>query len=300
MEVWFTVIGFILGTCLGSFAKALADRSLKNKSFWGRSYCEKCKHTLFWYDLFPGLSYLLLQGKCRYCHKTFSPEYLIVEVISGVLVGFLWWYFSPNILDLNNWWQIFFVFLDLGLKTFFITILIALTLTDLKKMLIPDIIVIPGIVTALILSAIFTSFKIGYLYYQLTLSTIGKYLLPPHSDYFYRQAWGGIETFLWSLVTGLAIGGFFLALVIGTKGKGMGGGDIKLGAFIGLILGFPNALIAMMLSFITGAVFGVVMILIGRKKLGQVIPFGPFMVLGSLLALFWGKQILYWYLQLSV
>ncbi len=299
MEIWFTVIGFILGICLGSFAKALADRSLKNKKFSGRSYCEQCKHTLFWYDLLPVISYLSLRGKCRYCHTKFAPSYLIVELISGVLIGFVWWFFAPNALDLTNYWQLSFVWLDLGYKTFFVTILISLTLTDLKAMLIPDRIVIPSIIIAIIYAAMFVGFKIGFLYHQLSLSAIGKYLLPPHSEYFYLQAWTGVETFLWSIVTGLAIGGFFMLLIIVTKGKGMGGGDVKLGAFIGLVLGFPGALIAMMLSFLTGAVFGVAMILIGKKRFGQVIPFGPFMVLGSLIAMFWGTAILNWYLSLS-
>ena len=171
-------------------------------------------------------------------------------------------------------------------------------MTDLKKMLIPDRIIIPGIIISIVYLAILTIFKIGYLYYQLTLSPIGKYLLPPYTDYFYRQAWNGIETFLWSVFTGFAIGGFFLLLIVITKGKGMGGGDVKLGALIGIVLGFPNALVAIMLSFLTGAVFGVLMIVIGKKKFGQVIPFGPFMVLGSLIAMFWGKEILNWYLSL--
>lgn len=89
-----------------------------------------------------------------------------------------------------------------------------------------------------------------------------------------------------------------MALILVTGGKGMGGGDVKLGAFLGLMLGFPNALVALMLAFLSGAIISLVLIVLGRKHFGQVIPFGPFLVLGSLIALFWGNQIIDWYLHL--
>ena len=79
----------------------------------------------------------------------------------------------------------------------------------------------------------------------------------------------------------------------------MGGGDVKLGAFIGIVLGFPQGLLAIVLSFLLGAVFSVVLLLTGKKHFGQVIPFGPFLVTGSLVTLFWGKEILDWYINLG-
>src|SRR4051812_27146735 len=88
--VWvFAILGFIVGSVLGSFGLALADRSLDDKTFLGRSYCPKCKKTLRWYDLFPIFSYLLLKGKCRSCHKKISLEYPIVEIIMALLISFL-------------------------------------------------------------------------------------------------------------------------------------------------------------------------------------------------------------------
>ncbi len=95
------------------------------------------------------------------------------------------------------------------------------------------------------------------------------------------------------------IGGFFWGLIIITRGKGMGGGDVKLGAFMGLMLGFPQSLIALILSFLTGAIFSMILIIFGKKHFGQTIPFGPFLVIGSLVALFWGNQIIDWYLHLG-
>lgn len=282
--------GFLIGMVLGSFAKALADRSLKGRSFWGRSYCPNCKHKLAWYDLFPILSYIFLLGKCRYCHKKIPPEYPVTEIILGILVGFL---FLQSIFPFS------ILILDLVFKTFFIVILAALFLTDLKKMLIPDRIVKPAILIGVISLFAVTIYKIVYLYYYLSGSTVGRLLLPPKSDYFQRHALIIAEPLIFGVLMGLAIGGFFYALIVLTKGKGMGGGDVKLGAFMGLMLGFPLSLLALVLSFLTGAVFSVGLIIAGKKHFGQTIPFGPFLVLGSLIALFWGNQIINWYLKLG-
>ncbi len=277
--------GFITGTVLGSLAKALADRSLKNKSFWGRSYCPKCKHKLAWYDLFPIASYIFLKGRCRYCHKKIGTQYLLVEVIMGLLIAYLF-----------N--QSFFNF-DLVFKTFFITILAILFLTDLKKMLIPDRIVKPAILIGAVSLFAVTIYKIGYLYYYLSLTPVGQKLLPPYSEYFYRHAFLTAQPLIGSILMGFAIGGFFWSLIIITRGKGMGGGDVKLGAFIGIMLGFPMAMLAIILSFLIGAIFSIGLLVAGRKHFGQVIPFGPFLVLGSLITLFWGSEILNWYLHLG-
>ncbi len=303
--------GFLVGAVLGSFVKALADRSLSFKSFWGRSYCPRCQHKLAWYDLFPILSYILLNGRCRYCRKKIGIEYLVIEVVMGILIGFLFWQTPVVIarststsLSVNSaTWQSFFQFsillLELLSKIFFIVVLVILFLTDIKKMFIPDRIILPSIVIGILLTLSLTITKIGYLYFVLSQTVIGRLLLPPKSEYFQRHALEIAQSFFWSILIGLLIGGFFLSLIMITKGKGMGGGDVKLGAFMGIMLGFPNAIAALVLSFLTGAIFSVVLIIAGKKHFGQTIPFGPFLVLGSLIMLYWGNQIMNWYLNLG-
>ena len=323
----FSLFGFILGIILGSFAKVLADRSLKGKSFFGRSYCPDCKHNLGWYDLIPVFSYILLRGKCRYCHKKISPEYVLVELVMGILIAFLFYQTFSNINSssviairhLAEWQSFLNRFLatlgmteivlnyetvklifNLIFNTFFITVLVVITLTDLKKTLIPDRIIIPGIWIALVSLCVFTIYRIGYLYWYLNQSAIGKLLLPPQSDYFARHSFYAVQDLILSgVLTGLGIAGFFMALIIITKGKGMGGGDVKLGGFMGLSLGFPGGVLAVVLGFLTGAVSALFLILIRKKNFGENIPFGPFLVLGSLVTLFWGQQIIDWYLSLS-
>lgn len=251
------VLGFFVGIILGSLSLALAERSLQRRSFMGRSCCPHCKKVLRWYDLFPVLSFILLKGKCRYCHKPIGVEYVLVEVLVGFLMAFL---FS----------QTFFSFQfipELIFKIFFITVLVILTITDLKKNLIPDRIIIPAIKISLI---------------SLVGFSIGQFLLLP---------------LLSAIATAILLALFFYFLIIITKGKGMGGGDVKLVALMGLGLGFPNAVLATILGFFVGAVIALVMIIMGKKKFGETLPFGPFLVAGSLIALFWGQQIINWYLK---
>jgi leader peptidase (prepilin peptidase)/N-methyltransferase len=88
-----------------------------------------------------------------------------------------------------------------------------------------------------------------------------------------------------------AAGGLgFLYLI--TKGKGMGFGDVKLAVFMGLFLGWPNIIVAMYVAFVTGALFGLVGMVSKKMTKKTQIPFGPFLILGTLVALIWGKEII--------
>jgi leader peptidase (prepilin peptidase)/N-methyltransferase len=80
----------------------------------------------------------------------------------------------------------------------------------------------------------------------------------------------------------------------------MGGGDMKLGVFIGLVLGFPASLVGIMLAFLLGSVFGIGLLISRVKKFGQTIPFGPFLSLASIAALLWGEEIVNWYFHFQI
>lgn len=289
----FTLFGFILGASLGSFAKVVSDRSVVARSFLGgRSCCPSCHHPLSLTDLIPIVSYLFLAGRCRYCRKPIGREYLVVEMLMGVAVAALFWQVMSQLTILS--------LADLVFKIFVMTILTIVALTDLKKNLIPDKVIIPALWTTLIYLVLFTIYKIGYLYYHLNQTEVGRLLLPPNTDYFPRHASLHLENLALTIGTGLMIGLFFLSLVVVTKRRGMGGGDVKLGGFLGLSLGFPLGLVAIMLAFFTGAVVGLGLIIGGKKRFGQTIPFGPFLSLGGLVVIFWGPRILDWYLSLRL
>lgn len=100
----------------------------------------------------------------------------------------------------------------------------------------------------------------------------------------------------WSfLLSGLGAGLFFLILHLVTRRRGMGMGDVKLAFLMGLVLGFPKIILALYLAFLTGAFVGVILILVGKKRFGEHIPFGPFLTSATLVSLFWGDEILKWF-----
>lgn len=299
--------GFIIGTVIGSLVLCLAMRSLTKESFKGRSYCDNCKKQLKWYDLFPILSYLSTSGQCRHCKKKVGCEYLIVEILMGVLVAVLFALtFGLNDLDTfnklssQNLYKSIALGLEVLFKIFTISVLVAVAVTDLKSGLIPDRITYPAVIISAIFLLIYAIFRVWVLYDTLQQSPLGRYLLPPHSDYFIRHAIDTSSVFWGSLLTALGLGAFFALLIIFTRGKGMGGGDFKLAIFQGLSLGFPNSLLAILLSFIYGSILSVILIVFGKKKFGQTIPFGPFMSAAGITVIFFGAKILEWYLGIKL
>lgn len=100
----------------------------------------------------------------------------------------------------------------------------------------------------------------------------------------------------WDYVLAFLVGGgLFYALAVATKG-GMGGGDIKLFAFVGILLGLKLTLLTIFLSSLTGTLYGIILMLLGRYKRKQAIPFGPFIAVGAWISYLWGDFLLSWYL----
>jgi len=249
------ILVFIFGLFIGSFLNVLADRLPRGETVVkGRSHCEKCKETLQWYDLIPLASFIFLKGGCRYCHTRLSFIYPIVEITTGAL------FVITTIFVLNNFkFSIsnFQFLISLIYYLFIVSSLIVIFFADLKYEIIPDKIILPAIVV----SALYLMSNTQYAILPYLLSALGASL-------------------------------FFLLLFLITKGKGMGLGDVKFAFLMGLILGFPNIVISLYVAFLTGAIIGVALILWKRRKMsGATIPFGPFLVLGTLTALFWGEII---------
>ncbi len=101
--------------------------------------------------------------------------------------------------------------------------------------------------------------------------------------------------FVYSVAAAFGAALFFLAIVVITWGRGMGQGDIVLAFLIGIVLGVKAAFLALFLAFLTGAVISIFLIIFGRKRFGNTIPFGPFLIFGFLTALFFSTQILSWW-----
>ncbi len=263
MPLIFYFFIFTLGLAVGSFLNCIIYRLEKNETFLsGRSYCPYCRHILSWADLIPLLSFLILRGKCRYCQKPISWQYPLVE-ISTALIFLLIFNFQFSI------FKEFSIFQFSNLIYYFIIsgFLIVIFVYDLKHYIIPDKVIYPAIVLTLILNFKFLIFNEFLNFKFLILSAIGAAL-------------------------------FFLLIVLISRGKWMGIGDIKLAFLMGLFLGFPNILVALFLAFFIGAIMGLGLIILGKKGLKSEVPFGPFLVSGTFIALFWGQRIIEWYLSL--
>lgn len=268
---------FTLGLCIGSFLNVLIYRIPLSLPLTGRSYCPKCKKKINWYDNIPLLSFILLRGKCRHCHSPIALQYPIVELVTGLLfISTYLFYPIPNF-QLTS-----LVTLIYGLLL--VSILIAIFVIDLKHMIIPDVLVYPAIIVTFIFLIFFFS--------------------PPSSPqpdpqlttqpYSFLSFINQQSTIINHVITAIFSSLFFLLLYLVTLTRGMGFGDVKLAFLIGLVLGFPKSSLAFAIAFLTGAILGVILILIGKKRFGTHVPFGPFLVLGTITALLWGSQILKW------
>ena len=249
---------FIFGAFFGSFLNVVVDRLPRKETvIKGRSHCEVCKKELVWYDLIPLFSFLLLRGKCRYCHKKLSLYYPIIEFSTAIM-------FAAMYLWVSEIYHLPFLVYHLIYYLIIISAFIVVFFEDLRFGVIPDKAVFPVIILSL--------------FYFLILSP---------------------QSLIGNLLSAVGTGTFFLILFLVTKGKGMGFGDVKLSFLLGLILGFPRIVPALYLAFLTGAIFGLILILWRKKRsLKETIPFGPFLIIGALASLFWGQQIYAYFLSL--
>ena len=250
---------FIFGLIIGSFLNCVVYRLEEGDKLSGRSYCPTCKHNLKWIDLFPVFSYIFLKGKCRYCSKKISIQYPIVEILTGLMFVLV---FNQSTQTLNLSALVF--------SFYIVSSLIVIFVYDLKHLIIPDKILFPAIIITFLYQLLF---NFSFL--------ISNYL------------WAGLGAFL-----------FFGTIFFMSNGKWMGFGDCKLVFFLGLLLGFPNILLGLFLGFFFGAIIGLVSILLnlsieGKTKLDlkTQIPFAPFLIAGTIIAMFWGEQIIDWYLN---
>lgn len=152
----FILIFFVLGAIFGSFINCLVYRIKSKKSILGRSFCPFCKHTLGFLDLFPIFSYLCLRAKCRYCKKKIAFQYFFMEILTGAVFAFgYYFYFIYNLATIKTP-QEFVFYLTISL------FLIIIGLYDFKYTLVADEFIFPAILFAFMFS-IFMGANIFYL-----------------------------------------------------------------------------------------------------------------------------------------
>ncbi|PIQ91401.1 MAG: hypothetical protein COV70_03895 [Parcubacteria group bacterium CG11_big_fil_rev_8_21_14_0_20_39_22] len=269
MEFLYTILIFLLGSAIGSFLNVVVLRYNTGKITSGRSMCFSCGHKLSPLDLVPIASFLVQGGKCRYCGTKISKQYPGVEIITGILFVALFYkvLWVPILLGSVSI-ESFLLFI---LYAFIVSILVAIAVYDIRHKIIPNMLV----------------------YLFIILSALHLFLIYPLD---YLLSYPGFFDLLAGLMFFGVLGGLWLI----SNGKWIGLGDGKLSLGIGLLLGFTFGISAIVLSFWIGAIFAILALILGKiKPLGSTkltmkseMPFAPFLILGTLIILFFPIDVI--------
>ena len=234
------------GLAMGSFLNVVAARvPLRRSLVTPGSACPSCETAIAWHDNLPVLSYVVLRGRCRSCGVSIPWKYPAVELVTALLVSasFLRFGISPEAV----------------VGAALCCVLVAVTVTDLERRLIPNRIVVPASAAAL----------------------VAQTALHPSVEW---------------VASAFGCGLFFFLAAVAYPG-GMGMGDVKLAFLLGAALGRTGP-VALMIGMLAALVPSVVILARhGRAGRKIAIPFGPFLALGGVVALFAGHPILHAYLH---
>jgi len=236
-RIFAPVFVFLAGLCFGSFLKRLKAK-----------------------DLIPVFSYIFLKGKCRYCNEPVSIQYPVVEMITSVIWLIIYLRYG-------------FTIEAAGLILLF-TILIPVFFIDLQHMIIPNGLVLSGLIGG---AAVFL--------YHVFVKPFGLY----ESALWYTPLIGMFSSSLILFAVAL------IGLAIYKNDGAMGMGDVKIFMPIGLFLGWKLSLLTLVISVLLG---GIILLLFKIKDRKSAIPFGPFIITAALFSALYGNQFLRWYLSI--
>lgn len=256
------ILIFILGSIVGSFLNALLWRlSVGESVLHGRSICTNCHTSLEARDLIPLVSFFLLRRRCRHCRSKISWRYPIIEACAGVLFVLTYGLFLRDAPEglvqsvmLGEHGRSIIILVR---NWFYISVLLALFYYDLRWSLVPDRIALPAIIIGLVVQLM---------------------LFP--------------QSFLLTVIAAGVGAGFFAVQYLVSRGAWIGGGDIRLGALMGVMLGWPAVLVALFGAYIAGAAVAVVLLLLRLKNRKSEIPFGPFLAGATMVVLLYGDQLM--------
>lgn len=264
MAVLYGII-FILGLAIGSFANVLIYRiPLKKSVVLPPSACASCGNRLLPLELIPVLSYVFQGGKCKHCRAKISARYPLIELLTALVFVALFYKYGVSVS--------FFAF------GFLMTVLIAVFFIDIDYRIIPNGLVIAGVVGGMLLF-VYNCFR-------------------PMSEIFGDSKW-------WTPLAGLLPGSGFLLLVaiLGSllykTDDAMGMGDVKLMAPIGMFLGWKLCLVALFVSVVLGGLVSMVLMILRIKKRKDTVAFGPFIVVGTFVAIMYGWDMLNWFMGIQ-
>jgi len=268
---YYATLIFILGLVIGSFLNVVIYRVPAGESIVKPpSHCPKCNTQLKNIDLVPVFSWIFLRGKCRYCGVKIPARYALVELATGLLFLAFFMRFGISMPELPS--------LLAGIT--FTSILIAIFFIDIDHQIIPNGLVIIATVAggAVVLLNAFLGFK-----------------------FFFAQLW-------WEHLLGVVPGvvAMLVIMILGAliyKKEALGMGDVKIFIPIGLFLGWKLAIAALIIAIIAGGIGGVIIMITRKAERTSAMPFGPFIVVGALVAMLANYQLIKmadWYFGLFI
>jgi leader peptidase (prepilin peptidase)/N-methyltransferase len=273
MDIALIIVITLLGTAVGSFLNVCIDRLPARKSIiHPPSYCDSCQRRLAPKELVPVFSFIWLRRRCRSCGALIPWRVFWIEVCTGILFGFAYWYYMVNPVSPE--------IVQLVVSIFYSCIFIIIFGIDLEHQLILNRIVYPTMLIALVLDIVL---------HQPWLVESAPNAFQSMPDIAARTVVG---------ITGGATGFVLLLIPALIFRGGMGWGDVKMAGLIGLVVGFPLVFVSILGAIIGGGLLAAILLLLGIKKRGEAIPFGPFLSLAAIITLFFGNSIFNWYLGL--
>ena len=250
----------LLGLAIGSFLNVVVYRVPAGRSLTPDSACPNCGTAIRRRDNIPVVSWLLLRGKCGGCAQPISARYPLVEAGTAVAFLLVTLRFGGAIFASSSVQDVVGASLELVAFLTLTAVSIALALIDLDTHRLPNVIVVPSLVAGIALLGIAAAVR-------------GEWL-----------------DIVQALAAGAALFVFYLILAL-VKPGGMGFGDVKLAAVLGLYLGFlgwGNLLVGAFAAFLFGGLFGIGLMIFRRAGRTSQIPFGPWMIAGAWIGIFVG------------
>jgi prepilin signal peptidase PulO-like enzyme (type II secretory pathway) len=253
---------FVLGAALGSFSLVLAWR-MHDKKDWikGRSKCDHCGHLLHAKDIVPILSWVSLRGKCRYCKKKLSSQLILAELFLGLVFAMSWWFWPYESNNITG-------YLLFGLWLFICTVMSALFWYDLRWFILPS-------------KLVYTLLGLGVVFALIRPQVIDLSL---------------VDAYIYPVLGATLLSGFFALLYFASNGKWIGFGDVRLALPLGLLVGSPlNVWMMLFVASVIGVMVALPALVNGQKKLTAKIPFGPLLIIATILSVLFMSDTIIWY-----
>lgn len=263
----FYFLFFIAGLFCGSLVNYIAGGVVREPRAFVFSNCRNCSAGWRLVLMLPVIGYFLAKRKCHWCGAAIPLHTVLMEIGTGILFAYLFWKYG------FTW--------ELSVLIVYSLILLILLVTDIEQMLIPNVVSYPGYIIVLLVS-------------------LAIMLLGVKPAWFYALPASGFWMITYNYLVNILLGGlagFVLLLLIHILSRGgMALGDVKLAALIGMMTGFPLVIVGLFIGIILGGLVAVILLITKRRGRKDPMPFGPFLCLGAIAALLWGREIMAWYL----